>query len=140
MVRDTSAGSLLAVGGAVLGRDVSPEAMQHWQAGEIRVECGPPQTVQGYGENRGETPITARRLPGAPDLHRAILGPDPLPPIFDNNCCHPYIPSVMRGPACGKDGCINILLTTIVTTLTTIGIRSHLSVAFMLHKSSSLCR
>ena len=64
VVRDASVGSLLAVGGAVLGRDVNPAAMKHWQGGEITIECDPPQTVQGDGENWGETPTSAKALPG----------------------------------------------------------------------------
>ena len=64
VVHDSSVGSLLAVGGQVLGRDASPDKIKHWQGREIRVECDPPQTVQGDGEIWGETPVSARVLPG----------------------------------------------------------------------------
>ena len=64
VVHDSSVGSLLAVGGQVLGRDASPDTIKHWQGREIRVECDPPQTVQGDGEIWGETPVSARVLPG----------------------------------------------------------------------------
>ncbi len=64
VVRDSSVGSLLAVGGQVLGHDASPDTIKHWQGREIRVECDPPQTVQGDGEIWGETPVSARVLPG----------------------------------------------------------------------------
>jgi len=64
VVRDASVGSLLAVGGAVLGRDVSPDAIKHWQGREITIECDPPQTIQGDGEIWGETPTSAKVLPG----------------------------------------------------------------------------
>ena len=71
VVRDSSVGSLLAVGGQVLGHEASPDVIKHWQGREIRVECDPPQTVQGDGENWGETPTSAKVLPGV--LH--ILTP-----------------------------------------------------------------
>jgi YegS/Rv2252/BmrU family lipid kinase len=64
VVRDASVGSLLAVGSTVLGRDANPDALKHWQGGEITIECDPPQTVQGDGENWGETPTSAKVLPG----------------------------------------------------------------------------
>ena len=64
VVRDSSVGSLLAVGGAVLGRDAKPDSIKHWQGREITVVCDPPQTVQGDGENWGETPTSAKVLPG----------------------------------------------------------------------------
>jgi len=64
VVRDASVGSLLAVGGAVLGRDANPDTIRFWQGREITIECDPPQTVQGDGENWGETPTSAKVLPG----------------------------------------------------------------------------
>jgi len=64
VVRDSSVGSLLAVGGQVLGRDASPDAIKNWQGREIQVECDPPQAVQGDGENWGDTPMSAKVLPG----------------------------------------------------------------------------
>ncbi len=64
IVRDASVGSLLAVGGALLGRDANPDALKHWQGREITVVCNPPQTVQGDGEIWEPTPVTAKVLPG----------------------------------------------------------------------------
>ena len=64
IVRDSSMGSLLSVGGAVLGGDANPDNIKHWQGREITVVCDPPQTVQGDGENWGETPTSAKVLPG----------------------------------------------------------------------------
>ncbi len=64
VVRDASVGSLLAVGGAVLGRDANPMPSKHWQGREITVVCDPPQTVQGDGEVWDPTPVTAKVLPG----------------------------------------------------------------------------
>ena len=64
VVRDSSVGSLLAVGGQVLGHESSSDAIKHWQGREIKIECDPPQTVQGDGEIWGPTPISIKVLPG----------------------------------------------------------------------------
>ncbi len=64
VVRDASVSSLIAVGGKILDRDINPQAVKHWQGHEIKIECDPPQTVQGDGEMWDPTPISVRVLPG----------------------------------------------------------------------------
>ena len=64
VVCDSGVGSLMAVGGEILGLDASPDAIKHWQGRDIRVECDPPQAVQCDGEIWGDTPVTATVLPG----------------------------------------------------------------------------
>jgi diacylglycerol kinase (ATP) len=64
VVRDASVGSLVAVGDQILGRKPNPEAVKHWQGREIKIECDPPQTVQGDGEIWDPTPVSAKVLPG----------------------------------------------------------------------------
>jgi YegS/Rv2252/BmrU family lipid kinase len=64
VVRDASISSWIAVGDQVLGREPKPGAVKHWQGREIRIECDPPQTVQGDGEVWDPTPISTKVLPG----------------------------------------------------------------------------
>jgi len=64
LVRDASVGSLMAVGAEIIGRGSQSEGFQLWQGREIKIECDPPQTVQGDGEIWGQTPVTAQVLPG----------------------------------------------------------------------------
>jgi len=64
VVRDDSVSSLVAVGAQVLGKEVNPEAVKHWQGREITIECDPPQTVQVDGEIRNPTPFSVSVLPG----------------------------------------------------------------------------
>jgi YegS/Rv2252/BmrU family lipid kinase len=64
VVRDASVGSLVAVGDQILGRKPNPDDVKHWQGREIKIECDPPQTVQGDGEIWDPTPVSARVLPG----------------------------------------------------------------------------
>jgi YegS/Rv2252/BmrU family lipid kinase len=64
VVRDARIGSLLAVGGQIIGHDMNFDAVQHWQGREIQVECDPPQTVQGDGEIWEDTPVSVKVLPG----------------------------------------------------------------------------
>ena len=64
VVRDSSVGSLIAYGGQVLGHETTSDAIHHRQGREIRIECDPPQTVQGDGEIWDDTPISVRVLPG----------------------------------------------------------------------------
>jgi diacylglycerol kinase (ATP) len=64
LVRDASVSSLVAVGSGILDREVNPEAVTHLQGREITIECDPPQTVQGDGEIWGQTPVSAKVLPG----------------------------------------------------------------------------
>ncbi len=64
VVRDSTVGSLIAVGESIRGKETNPDAVKHWQGREIRIECDPPQTVQGDGEIWDDTPISVRVLPG----------------------------------------------------------------------------
>jgi YegS/Rv2252/BmrU family lipid kinase len=64
VVRDASVGSWIAVGDQILGRKSNPEDVKHWQGREIKIECDPPQTVQGDGEIWDPTPVSATVLPG----------------------------------------------------------------------------
>ncbi len=50
-------------GDPYINEDADP--LQHWQGREITVVADPPQTVQVDGEIMGQTPITARVVPGA---------------------------------------------------------------------------
>ena len=49
-----------------LGLDIdnTSEAVKIWQGREISIKCDPPQPIQGDGEIWGETPVSARVLPG----------------------------------------------------------------------------
>jgi YegS/Rv2252/BmrU family lipid kinase len=64
VLRDSTVGSLIAVGESIRGKEPNLDAVKHWQGREIRIECGPPQTVQGDGEIWDDTPISVRVLPG----------------------------------------------------------------------------
>lgn len=61
---DASIKSLNALADSVLDIDNQSEAIKIWQGREISIECDPPQPMQGDGEIWGETPISARVLPG----------------------------------------------------------------------------
>jgi YegS/Rv2252/BmrU family lipid kinase len=63
IMRDASVGSLVALGESMRGRE-KPGAVKHWQGREIKIECDPPQTVQGDGEIWDPTPVSAKVLPG----------------------------------------------------------------------------
>jgi diacylglycerol kinase family enzyme len=63
IVRDARVGSLIALGKSMRGHEESG-AVKHWQGREIRIECDPPQTVQGDGEVWDPTPVSAKVLPG----------------------------------------------------------------------------
>jgi YegS/Rv2252/BmrU family lipid kinase len=61
--------SLLALTRDVLTQtEPSTAALQHWQGREITLVAEPNQTVQADGEVLGQTPITAKVLPGAVQL------------------------------------------------------------------------
>ena len=53
---------------SITGKPYDADAFHHWRAKEITVDCDPPQSVIGDGENWGKTPITIRNLPGALDI------------------------------------------------------------------------
>lgn len=64
LVRDASVGSFMAVDAEIVGRGSQSEGFQLWQGREIKIECDPPQTVQGDGDILENTPLTAKVLPG----------------------------------------------------------------------------
>jgi YegS/Rv2252/BmrU family lipid kinase len=64
LVVDDSLKSLNAVADSVLDIDNQSDAVKIWQGREITIDCNPPQPMQGDGEIWGETPVTARVLPG----------------------------------------------------------------------------
>jgi diacylglycerol kinase (ATP) len=55
---------LSVVRDVVTGNESTRGDLQHWQAREITVEAVPPQDVQLDGELLGQTPVTAKVLPG----------------------------------------------------------------------------
>ena len=61
---DASIKSLNALADSVLDIDNKSEAVKIWQGREISIECDPSQPIQGDGEIWGETPVSARVLPG----------------------------------------------------------------------------
>lgn len=63
IVRDARVGSWIALGKSMRGHE-DQDAVKHWQGQEIKIECDPPQDVQGDGEIWGQTPISAEVLPG----------------------------------------------------------------------------
>lgn len=63
VVHNASVGSWIALGRSMHGRE-KQGAVKHWQGREIKIECDPPQTVQGDGEIWDPTPVSAKVLPG----------------------------------------------------------------------------
>lgn len=63
VVLDAKVDSLIALGKSMRGRE-EPSAVKEWQGREIKIECDPPQPVQGDGEIWGQTPVAARVLSG----------------------------------------------------------------------------
>jgi diacylglycerol kinase family enzyme len=49
----------------IVGLHRGKRVVQHWQAREIAIEADPPQPVQVDGEMAGDTPVSARIMPGA---------------------------------------------------------------------------
>ena len=64
VVKDDSLGSLIAVGDQLLDLKDHPDDFKHWQGREFYIECDPPQIVQIDGEVIGDTPVSAKVLPG----------------------------------------------------------------------------
>lgn len=66
ILRKAEIPSLLAVArNVVAGGEAAWRDLQHWQGREIQVVATPKQEVQADGEVLGESPVTARVLPGA---------------------------------------------------------------------------
>lgn len=64
LVNSKKAGSLLAIGDSILDMEKESKGFKHWQGREITITCDPVQPVVGDGEVWGETPISAKVLPG----------------------------------------------------------------------------
>jgi YegS/Rv2252/BmrU family lipid kinase len=66
VLQQANLANLLALTRDVLTQaEPTTAALQHWQGREITLAAQPSQTVQADGEVLGQTPITARILPGA---------------------------------------------------------------------------
>lgn len=66
VLRKADLASILAVMKDVMvGNEPTWQNLQHWQASEVTVRAEPNQDVQLDGEVSGQTPLTARVLPGA---------------------------------------------------------------------------
>jgi YegS/Rv2252/BmrU family lipid kinase len=63
IVRDAKVGSWIALGKSMRGKE-EQGAVKHWQGREFTIECDPPQDVQVDGEIWGQTPVSAKVLPG----------------------------------------------------------------------------
>ncbi len=69
--------ALLSVAASLVTGSEASEPMLHWQAREVTVAADPPQSLQLDGEVTGQSPITARVLPGA---LRVIVPESAVPP------------------------------------------------------------
>ncbi len=65
MMLNTRPETIVSIAASVIQLDNFTAALQHWQGREIVVRSTPPQQVQGDGELLGDTPFTARVVPGA---------------------------------------------------------------------------
>jgi len=65
MMLNTRPETIVSIAASVIQLDNFTASLQHWQGREISVRSIPPQQVQGDGELFGETPFTARVVPGA---------------------------------------------------------------------------
>lgn len=65
VIRGLDALSLASALGSIADTPLDAGRFHHWQAREITIGTGSPQTVIGDGEVWGETPITMTVLPGA---------------------------------------------------------------------------
>ena len=65
IIRNADLGSLAALAVSVLSGNKHTPTLEHWQAREITLVADPPQSVQLDGDVMGQTPFTARVLPGA---------------------------------------------------------------------------
>lgn len=57
--------TLSSVVASIADRSPDPDSFHHWQARQITVQADPPQPVVGDGEAWGDSPISAKVLPGA---------------------------------------------------------------------------
>lgn len=64
LVRDAGFSSVLSAAHGITDKGPDPGSYYHWQGREISIHTDPPTVVQGDGEMWGETPVTAKILPG----------------------------------------------------------------------------
>lgn len=64
IVRDASFASLVSAAHNLTDKVPDLDSFYHWQGKEITIHTDLPQVIQGDGEIWGETPITAKVLPG----------------------------------------------------------------------------
>ena len=64
IVRDAGFSSTISTVASIADRGPDSDSFYHWQGREISVVVDPPQVVQGDGEMWGETPVTAKVIPG----------------------------------------------------------------------------
>lgn len=65
VIRQADLGSLLSLAaGVVMGAEV-PAPLEHWQAREITVAADPSQSIEGDGEDIGQTPVEVKIIPRA---------------------------------------------------------------------------
>jgi diacylglycerol kinase (ATP) len=64
VIRDSRIRNWVALSAGVMGSELNPEYINHWQAREISIDADPPQPVQMDGELAGETPVSIKVVPG----------------------------------------------------------------------------
>lgn len=64
IARDAGFSSVVSAAHSITDKGPDPGSYYHWQGREISIHTDPPIVVQGDGEMWGETPITAKVLPG----------------------------------------------------------------------------
>jgi len=64
LIRDAGFSSVLSAAHGITDKGPDPGSYYHWQGREISIHTDPPTVVQGDGEMWGETPVTAKILPG----------------------------------------------------------------------------
>ena len=64
LIRDAGFSSLVSTAHGITGKGPDLGSYYHWQGREISIDIEPPSIVQADGEIWGETPITAKVIPG----------------------------------------------------------------------------
>jgi YegS/Rv2252/BmrU family lipid kinase len=64
IVRDSGFSSTISAVASIADKAPDPNSFYHWQGREISIVVDPPQVVQGDGEMWGESPVTAKVIPG----------------------------------------------------------------------------
>ena len=64
IARDVGFSSVVSAAHSITDKGPDPGSYYHWQGREISIHTDPPTVVQGDGEMWGETPISAKVLPG----------------------------------------------------------------------------